>query len=718
MANRVIDAVLRLTDQFTGPATKSIQVMTSMSKAGVKVGKDITKAGDQIAKVGAGLTTAVTVPLAGMAAASYKNFESVDKQLSLVRATMGDTAYATADLSEELAAAMTTSIFSMDEGAAALVNYARQGWNAREAADMLRPSLDLAAGTATDLDAVTAGLGNTLKAFGASSEEASHYADMFTQAQAQANTNVQGLFDAMSVAGPIAKTVGWDFEDVATLVGVFGDASIDASEGANALKTGLARLSGGNKQANDALDALHISLYDDSGSMKSMVDVMDTLQYAFKDLTSQEQMYYASKLFGANQMSKWLALINGPPAKALGDMRDSITNASGNATEAANALMTPLEQLASTFDVFKYSVGNAISGAVVPFITKATELVDKFRQMSPEQQQQIVHWAAIAAAVGPAVLIFGKLIIGAGNLIKALNTIGTAVKACGSVIGVLGTPIMLVIGVIAALAAVVLIVRAHIDNFKAGLSALSPVFESIKGHIQSMIARFKQIWTTVGPIVTAVANFFGVVLTSAVAGAVGLIASQIDNMLLLFDNIMLALQGVIDFLTGVFTGNWQLAWDGIGEIVSGVCDGVLGFFKGMINGIINAINGFTASLGSLTIPSWVPKIGGQTFSLPQIPTLGVGTEDWPGGIAQVHERGGEIIDLPRGSRVYPHDQSLAMARSEGAASATQSITIAKLADQIIVREEADIDKIGDAIVRKMRKASDNRGGWTYNAAMA
>ena len=380
--------------------------------------------------------------------------------------------------------------------------------------------------------------------------------------------------------------------------------------------------------------------------------------------------------------------------------------------------MTPMEQLASTFDVFKYSVGNAISGAVVPFITKATELVDKFRQMSPEQQQQIVKWAAMAAAAGPVLLVFGKIVSGIGKGIMIFNKFGMAVKAAGGVMGVIASPVMIVIGVIAALAAVVLIVRAHINNFRAGLSALSPVFESIKGHIQSLIAKFQQIWTTVGPIVTGIANFFGVVLTSAIAGAVGLIASQIDNMLLLFDNIMLALQGVIDFLTGVFTGNWQLAWDGIGEVVSGVCDGVLGFFKGMINGIINAINGFTASLGTLTIPDWVPKIGGQTFSLPQIPTLGVGTEDWPGGLAQVHERGGEIIDLPRGSRVYPHDQSLAMARSEGAASATQSITIAKLADQIIVREEADIDKIGDAIVRKMRKASDNRGGWTYNAAMA
>lgn len=718
MASRVIDAVLRLTDNFTNPAQKAITSMTSMSKAGIKCGKDIQKAGDQIAKVGAGLTAAVTVPLAGLAAASYKNFESVDKQLALVRATMGETAYATADLSDELAAAMTKSIFTMDEGAAALVNYARQGWNAKQAADMLTPALNLAAGTATDLDSVTSGLGNTLKAFGASSDEATHYADMFTQAQAQANTNVQGLFDAMSVAGPIAKTVGWDFEDIATLVGVFGDMSIDATEGANALKTGLARLSGGNSTANKALDALHISLFDDTGQMKSMVDVIDTLQGAFDGLTEQEQMYYASQLFGANQMSKWLALINGPAASALGDMRDNITNASGNAQEAADALMTPLEQLASTFDVFKYSVGNAIAGAVVPFITKATELIDKFRQMTPEQQQQVVRWAAIAAAAGPALLVFGKVVSAVGKGVMLFNKFGMAVKAAGGIMGVIVSPVGIVIGIILALIAVVAIVATHFDTFKRSLGAVSPVFASIQARVQSLIAKFQEIWTVVGPIVTQVGSLFANVFTAYIGGCVAFVASQIDTMLMVFQNIMLVLQGVIDFVVGVFTGNWQLAWDGIGQIVTGVCDGILGFFKGMINGLISAINGFLGGLNGLSIPDWVPLAGGKTFSIPLIPTLGVGTDNWAGGIAQVHERGGEIIDLPRGSRVYPHDESLAMARAEGAASSSQSITIAKLADQIIVREQADIDRIGDAIVRKLKKANDNRGGWTFDGVMA
>ena len=113
------------------------------------------------------------------------------------------------------------------------------------------------------------------------------------------------------------------------------------------------------------------------------------------------------------------------------------------------------------------------------------------------------------------------------------------------------------------------------------------------------------------------------------------------------------------------------------------------------------------------IPDWVPVIGGNAFSLniPTIPMLARGTESWGGGLAQIHERGGEIVDLPRGSRVYPHDQSLRMARREGAASG--NITISKLADEIIIREEADINKMAEALVQKLSKARVNMGGNRY-----
>ena len=105
-------------------------------------------------------------------------------------------------------------------------------------------------------------------------------------------------------------------------------------------------------------------------------------------------------------------------------------------------------------------------------------------------------------------------------------------------------------------------------------------------------------------------------------------------------------------------------------------------------------------INKVKLPDWIPGIGGKGVTIPLIPKLAKGTDFWKGGIVQVHERGGEVIDLPRGSRVYPHDKSVAMARKQGQKESLKSIVISKLADTIVVREEADIDKIATRIVRK------------------
>lgn len=755
--SRVIDAILRLKDEFTQPLGKSLGMMTEVSRQGDRARKNLTKFGKGIYDVGKTLTTSVTLPLTGLAAVSYKNFESVDKQMALVKATMGDAKFATADLSKALSDAMANSIFSMNEGAGAMVNFARQGFDAAQAADMLVPALNLAAGTSTDLDAVTAGLGNTLKAFGASSEEATHYVDMFTQAQAQANTDVSSLFEAMSIAGPIAKTVGWDFEDIATLVGAFGDMSIDASEGANALKTGLARLSGGNAQANKAMDALGISLYDGEGHMKSMVDVIETLQGSFGGLTEQEQMYYASKLFGANQMSKWLALINGPTADALGNMRDQITDASGTAQASADALMTPLEKLSSTFDVFKYTVGDTIAETVVPFIEKATELVDKFRQMEPAEQQQIVKFGAIAAAAGPVLMIFGKLFIGIVKLFGAIGKVKAALagvaQAGGPVkaaLAALGAPIGVVIAAIAGIVAIVGTVITHLDMFKEAGGRVMGYVGAALSHLQEAFSGFA---AAVGPIVSAISDVLAVVLVAAFEGAGATIAMVIDAAAVVIEGFSTIVSGAVGIITGIIHGDWTAAW----EAAKSVVEGVFQVLTGIVEGFLSLVGGIGAAISG-AINAAKSLVGGGAAAGGNAS----GTSFWKGGATWVGEKGPELINLPRGTQIYPHEASLNRAADAGvgpigasmsgynfrrqeplrpdwgsvgsvrssspaAAAApliekeqgaiTASIMIPKIADQITVREEADIDKIGVAIARSLERSMRNRGNWSFAEAM-
>lgn len=676
MGTRVIDAILRMRDDgFTKTFKESIGYMTQFGREGKKVRKTIASQGAAMVGIGKAMTAAVTVPVVGLGAAAYKSFESVDKQLNLVKATMGDAAFATTNLSDELSKAMTKSIFSMDEGAGALVNYARQGWNAKQAADMLSPALNIAAGTATDLSEVTSGLGNTLKAFGADASEATHYADMFTKAQAQANTSVSGLFEAMSVAGPIAKTVGWDFEDIATLVGVFGDMSIDASEGANALKTGLARLSGGNSTANKALGALGISLYDDTGQMKNMVDVIGTLQTAFKDLTQEDQMFYASQLFGANQMSKWLALINGPGVESLQELRDNISGASGNAQAAADAMMTPLEKLSSTFDVFKYTVGETIADVVVPCIEKLTKLVDTFRQMAPEQREQIVRWVGIAAAVGPALIVIGKLTIGFSKLLGAMSVIGKAGGVVQAALGGLAaTP---VIAGIAAVIGVVALLATHWDKAKETMSQFQWVFDGLSKNFEQFKTSISPVTAALGEFAKAVWDCLGDSLATVVGGAVTVFAGFLSTVLGVANGVIGAIGRMKDFVSNAFEA---IANSPVGKAASA----------------ISTVLGAAAGAGG----AHSKGIGRNA----------AGTSNWRGGLTMVHEKGGEIMDLPQGTRIYPAERSANMMRTAGV-----TISIPKLADQLVIREDADIDKLGDAIVRKIALASGNMGGGTVGS---
>ena len=113
------------------------------------------------------------------------------------------------------------------------------------------------------------------------------------------------------------------------------------------------------------------------------------------------------------------------------------------------------------------------------------------------------------------------------------------------------------------------------------------------------------------------------------------------------------------------------------------------------------------------MPDWVPLIGGKgfTINIPTIPMLYKGTNNWKGGAAMIHDRGAEIVDLPSGSRVYPHDKSIQMARQEGATKSkgSISITINKLADKIEVRNDSDIDKIAEALAKKLQRVALNMG---------
>lgn len=757
MGSKNLDVTMTFHDQFTNSFKNSIDAMTNGSKASERTWKGVKKAGDSIAGVGEKFTAGITAPIVGLGVAGVKNFGDVDKQLRLVQQTMGSSDKQASKLEKAIKSAASSSVYSMQDAADATLNFARQGFNATQAANMITPALSLAAGTGTDLTNVTEGLGNTMKAFGAKSKEASHYADMMAKAQAQANTTASGLFDAMSVAGSTAKTVGWSFSDLATITGVFGDHSIGASEGATALNTGLMRLASPAKSGATAMKQLGLNVFDAKGKLKDMPTVMQQLNDKFSGLNSQQKLAAASAIFGKQQASKWLTLIGTSPQK-FSKMKTAIDGTKGTANSMANALMNgvggSIEKLKSTFDVFKYNVGQNAGSVIKDVIDKITGLLDKFNNLDAGQQKQIVKWAAMAASVGPVITVFGKGISTIGSMGQKLTHLkgimngvmrvsgggkgilgtllggkgvmgGSASKltglmakipGIGKVFGGLSTklaaptkgfkllrvaiagitsPLGIVIVAIGLAVAAFIAIKTHMAAFKKGLSVSKPAFNEIKKSFKGLQKEMKPIMPVLKKLGQLFAQIFSGVIISVVTGAVAVVANAINTIIKVITSIVKIIKNVVKLVKAIFTGDWKGAFEAGKNIVKGFVDS----FKAIFGGIVKTVKSVGKAIGGVFSKIKLPHFSSGGV----IPHKAVGDSNWGGGLVQVHERGGEIMDLPGGTRIYPHDQSVAMARKEG----SKSITVAKLADSIVVREEADIDRITDMLVRKLELEEAN-----------
>lgn len=180
-------------------------------------------------------------------------------------------------------------------------------------------------------------------------------------------------------------------------------------------------------------------------------------------------------------------------------------------------------------------------------------------------------------------------------------------------------------------------------------------------------------------VLQIVASIFGGALVGAFIIAanvlVGTVVAAINVAAAIITGFLGVLEGIITFLTGVFTGNWEMAWQGIVKIfdsvfsaIKGIADGILGGVKETINGIIKSINSI-----QFTVPDIVPGIGGKTFGGLNIPLFANGVENFSGGPAIIHDKGAEIVDLPSGTRVIPHDKSLVTAYMQGQNSIIKNI---------------------------------------------
>lgn len=188
------------------------------------------------------------------------------------------------------------------------------------------------------------------------------------------------------------------------------------------------------------------------------------------------------------------------------------------------------------------------------------------------------------------------------------------------------------------------VVDAVSDVIDALVSALMPILEAVIGVLQPILDLFTELLTPIvnlitqglTPLVNAITpliqiissllipilNSMGIVFTSVLSG-------MLSNTTSIIGNISNILRNLIDFIKNVFTGNWRGAWENVKQIFSNAVSGLATIFKAPINAIVDGWNGLASSLGNVTIPDWVPGIGGGSWSLPKMHRMKIGMDYVP-----------------------------------------------------------------------------------------
>ena len=707
---RKIEAVLTLKDNFS----KKLESISSNADKQAKeiqskfavASKNIQKVGKTLENTGKKLTAGVTVPLVGAATAAVSNYAEVDKTMSLVNATMGNSADEAKMLTKAMGDAASNSVFGMSDAAEAALNFARGGWDATQAANALAPAMNLAAGEGGDLETVSAGLMATMNSFGADADEAASYADVFANACNNSALDVDSLADSMSIAAPVFAANGRSVEDAAVAMGTMAQAGIDANVAATSLKSGLLRMAS-NDAAQKKLDELGVSIFDESGKMKDMVTIQGDLSRAFSGLSDAERDEAAAKVFGINQSANWLAMLQ-QSTDWVGQFSEQISE-SGTTAEMAEAMMGgfggSIERLKSSIDVLADSFGETLA----PYVQKAVDIVqnitDKFQNLSPEQKDLVVRIGMIAAAIGPALLIAGKIIstvgmvIGTvGKVISIASKVQTVITAVGAVLGVPLGPILAIVAAVVVLGIVVAkhwdqikeFTQSMIDAIKAKFEELKEKFEFVKQtfreNIDAIKQKFEDLKAKIHEKIELIKQKFEELRAS--------IHEKIELIKQKFEEFRANVQEKIDAVKGFFEDLKSKVESVFGDIGSAIMDKLSEPFK-WIQDKIDTLKGAFAGLKSdaegaaTTTPSTRPGANAA------------GTSYWTGGRTWVGENGPELVDLPSGSKVYPHTKSDNMSATQG------GINVAVNIQGNIIGDKDYADYIGEQVAGALIAAMAN-----------
>ena len=501
-----------------------------------------------------------------------QNFTSTMSEVSAISGATGEDFEKLEACAREYGA---TTVFSASNAAEALKYMSLAGWDADQSTSALGGVLNLAAASGMELGAASDMVTDYLSAFAMEAGDAAYFADLLSYAQSHSNTTAEALGEAYKNCAANLNAAGQDVETVTSLLEGMANQGYKGSEAGTAMAAIMRDITNGMKDGAIKIGETSVAAMDAQGNFRDLTDILTEVEAATNGMGDAERAVALSSTFTADS-TKGLNLILNEGMDNIAGYEEELRGASGSAEEMANIMNDNLSgdvaAMNSAFEELGLKIYDALESklrAGVQFITNGViPAIEWLGGHIPEVTIAVSGLGAVIAAMNWGT-ISSKIAMVKGALVKLAAALG----------GV-SLPAIAIIAVITAVALAFTNLWKNNEEFRNKITA---IWDGIKAKFdefgQGIVDRLNALgfeFEDITEVMKAVWDGFCEVLAPIFEG----VFQQISNIL---NEALDILTGLFDIFAGIFTGDWDMVWQGVQEVFGAVWDFVVATFENWIS---------------------------------------------------------------------------------------------------------------------------------------
>ena len=501
-----------------------------------------------------------------------QNFTSTMSEVSAISGATGEDFEKLEACAREYGA---TTVFSASNAAEALKYMSLAGWDADQSTSALGGVLNLAAASGMELGAASDMVTDYLSAFAMEAGDAAYFADLLSYAQSHSNTTAEALGEAYKNCAANLNAAGQDVETVTSLLEGMANQGYKGSEAGTAMAAIMRDITNGMKDGAIKIGETSVAVMDAQGDFRDLTDILTEVEAATNGMGDAERAVALSSTFTADS-TKGLNLILNEGMDNIAGYEEELRGASGSAEEMANIMNDNLSgdvaAMNSAFEELGLKIYDALESklrAGVQFITNGViPAIEWLGGHIPEVTIAVSGLGAVIAAMNWGT-ISSKIAMVKGALVKLAAALG----------GV-SLPAIAIIAVITAVALAFTNLWKNNEEFRNKITA---IWDGIKAKFdefgQGIVDRLNALgfeFEDITEVMKAVWDGFCEVLAPIFEG----VFQQISNIL---NEALDILTGLFDIFAGIFTGDWDMVWQGVQEVFGAVWDFVVATFENWIS---------------------------------------------------------------------------------------------------------------------------------------